>query len=141
MARGEHSAGPALLYLGATNIAKLPSAPRQILKDIHGRRTRPAGTIERQLRQSENMLAKWRRYSIWIDRFLATIFGVVMAVGSFLLIGYVILQAAHLLSRPWDKLGTLFLVSLLVIPILITAATVIGIIAGMYIYPKLRSWN
>jgi hypothetical protein len=34
MARGEHSAGPALLYLGAVNIAKLPSVPRQILKDI-----------------------------------------------------------------------------------------------------------
>jgi hypothetical protein len=34
MGRGEHSAGPALLYLGAANIAKLPSVPRQILKDI-----------------------------------------------------------------------------------------------------------
>ena len=33
-AGGEHSAGPALLYLGAINIAKLPSVPRQILKDI-----------------------------------------------------------------------------------------------------------
>jgi hypothetical protein len=43
MARGEHSAGPAPLYLGATNIAKLPSVPRQILKDI----PRPPNTASR----------------------------------------------------------------------------------------------
>jgi hypothetical protein len=33
-------------FLIAVNIAKLPSVPRQILKDIHGRRIRPARTIE-----------------------------------------------------------------------------------------------
>ena len=33
-------------FLIAVNIAKLPSVPRQILKDIRGRRTRPAGMID-----------------------------------------------------------------------------------------------
>ena len=32
-------------FLIAMNIATLPSVPRQTLKDIHGRRTQPAGTI------------------------------------------------------------------------------------------------
>jgi hypothetical protein len=33
-------------FLIAVNIAKLPSVPRPILKDIHGRQIRPAGMIE-----------------------------------------------------------------------------------------------
>jgi hypothetical protein len=33
-------------FLIAVTIAKLPSVPRQILKDIPSRRLRPAGTIE-----------------------------------------------------------------------------------------------
>jgi hypothetical protein len=32
-------------FLIAVNIAKLPSVPRQILKDIRGRLIRPAGTM------------------------------------------------------------------------------------------------
>jgi hypothetical protein len=44
MARGEHSAGPTLQDLGATNIAKLPSVPRQILKDI----PRPPNSASRE---------------------------------------------------------------------------------------------
>jgi hypothetical protein len=44
MARGEHPAGPALLYLGATDIAKTPSVPQQILKDI----PRPPNSASRE---------------------------------------------------------------------------------------------
>jgi hypothetical protein len=43
MARGEHSAGAALLYLGAINIARLPSVPRQKLKGI----PRPSNSVSR----------------------------------------------------------------------------------------------
>jgi hypothetical protein len=35
------------VFLIAVDIAKVPSVPRQILKNIPGHRTRPAGTIER----------------------------------------------------------------------------------------------
>jgi hypothetical protein len=87
------------------------------------------------------MLAKWPRYSIWIDRFLATIFGVVAAVGSFLLIGYVVVQIVDMMARGWDSVGFLIIVSLFAIPTLLIIAPVIGIMAGKYIYPKLRSWN
>jgi hypothetical protein len=87
------------------------------------------------------MLAKWPRYSIWIDRFLATVFGIVVAVGSFLLIGYVIVQTVDMMARGWDSGAFIVLVSFFVIPILIIVAPVIGIIGGRYIYPKLRSWN
>ena len=36
------------VFLIAVTIAKLPSVPRQILKDIYGSQIQPAGTIERQ---------------------------------------------------------------------------------------------
>jgi hypothetical protein len=52
-------------FLVAVNIAKLPSVPRQILKDITRPPIRPAGTIERDTdRQGDNMrertLHRWR---------------------------------------------------------------------------------
>jgi hypothetical protein len=43
-------------FLIAVNIAKPPSVPRQILRTLHGRRTRPAGMIEGEENRSLTIL-------------------------------------------------------------------------------------